>query len=244
MIFIRIVCDIGILVLINFMITKCDSVLQVKMDQHAEYGKDPSPKQVPDEYISKLMEYYNSIPKSKNNPNVLLNKFKNLEEKKSELTKILQRKLSDEMASRNLDLVLMMQPEFENEFKHLIINSQSNKTNYLKSHGSTSCTLDKTALSTNSDYTVKICPWHYESYYRKDKFPHLRISVKCNCENCLGKQRSKFSQEYFNSYCKPVYSLMPVLVKLKPNDYKLSNWHFKLEQVATSCVCTLSLGPQ
>jgi hypothetical protein len=82
----------------------------------------------------------------------------------------------------------------------------------------------------------------------------MRLNAKCNCDNCLAK--TVFDTEERYSYCKPVYVLMPVLIRKEINSSSTSkstssssildnnySWEFGVEPVANSCVCAINLKP-
>lgn len=83
---------------------------------------------------------------------------------------------------------------------------------------------------------------------REDKFPFKRANAQCNCENCQAKTIYD-SDIYRLSSCQQEFVLLPVLVRevlptlFKTND-TIEKWWFNMEEVPTSCICSLKINPQ
>lgn len=85
-----------------------------------------------------------------------------------------------------------------------------------------------------------VCPWHYELRVRDNIYPHMRVNAICNCQKCLAK--TEFDAKFNFSRCRQVFTYMPVLIRETAKSAKGPNtvWRFGMEQVATSCVCSLT----
>jgi len=93
----------------------------------------------------------------------------------------------------------------------------------------------------NYNVPVPICPWHWILTERKDKYPFKRPYAVCNCQNCQAKTVYDSNMNKISN-CQNVFNLMPVLTR----DYVSNNiekWTFSLEEVPTSCVCSIRINP-
>ena len=142
---------------------------------------------------------------------------------------------------------LMTIPEFRLVFESSIkiLKYDSDKVQEDQIHGiigSTSCKLEKI---TNSKIptAMPVCSWHWIMIDRVDKYPFRRALAKCNCIDCQAK--TIFDSERRRlSGCMPNVVLMPVLFRdnLKSNE-STERWWFALEEIPTSCICSLRLKP-
>jgi len=97
-------------------------------------------------------------------------------------------------------------------------------------YGSTDCN----TKMRNSQNTLTICPWHYVTIYREDRYPKLKSYAKCNCAQC---QSSFNTDEDDVAYsCRPYYQKELVLVRDKCEDGKYE-WKPMIEMIPTICLC-------
>lgn len=114
-------------------------------------------------------------------------------------------------------------------------------TNQASKIGTTSCNLEQIAHR-KSNEPIPVCPWHWVITERESKYPFKRANAKCNCENCQAKTIYDSDVNRLSS-CQPENILMPVLIREKhPNNTE--KWWFSMEEVPTSCICSLKLNPQ
>ena len=110
----------------------------------------------------------------------------------------------------------------------------SNSSKYGLDH----CDLVKMAEFSN---VVSICPWHWSNIERQERFPFKRYVAICNCKHC--QANTIFDKDIQKvSLCKPEFSISPVLLRESING-ELERWNFYLEEIPTSCVCTIKLNP-
>lgn len=107
--------------------------------------------------------------------------------------------------------------------------------------GTTSCNLERIAYG-RSNSPIPVCPWHWVITEREDKYPFKRANARCNCVDCQAKTIYD-SDLYRLSSCQPENILMPVLVREKLVN-NTERWWFNMEEVPTSCICSLKLNPQ
>ena len=106
--------------------------------------------------------------------------------------------------------------------------------------GSDSCMLEKIA-SLDYNIPVPICPWHWILTERIDYYPFKRPYAVCNCINCQAKTIYDSNADKL-SRCQNIYYLMPVL-KRESVLNNIEKWTFSLEEVPTSCICSILINP-
>lgn len=78
-----------------------------------------------------------------------------------------------------------------------------------------------------------LCPWHYVTVYRDNRFPKLQTMAKCNCKDCQILEQLDDDIKYS---CKPYKTLSPVLVRGDCKD-GVFEWKPMFEYVSTACLC-------
>ena len=158
-------------------------------------------------------------------------------QQKSPDPKVIHKSLSSLYAEKiiqNMENILLISiDEYQVINKDLILeDAEANKGILFRIFGKKSCSLDD-----QGDNEVKsVCPWHYELRFRQNMYPHRRVFSKCNCDKCL--IHSKFDNNHIQfSACTPVYTMMPAMIREK------DEWNFVLENVPTSCQCSVKLNP-
>lgn len=177
-----------------------------------------------------------------------LNKFKaktylQISSSSSLKTEYLNDFLTLKLNENNDKINMMLIPEFrfiyQNYFK-IYTNDELRNDNLIRL-GSTSCDLETLSIDMINN-SVSICPWHWLIDTREDRYPFKRPLAKCNCNNCQAKTIYDSEIQRLSS-CKAVNSIMPVLIRSSVvNDTE--KWFFNLEEVPTSCVCSIKLKPQ
>lgn len=202
---------------------------------HKEFSKNNFKKKLQDNQPLvhlKKMKHYNNLDLSQTHVsrNEILNEFL--------ATKIYQ----------HLDIINQMTvPEFRHQFEDTIKISKYNaeehaNTTDQKRIGSTSCILEKLTNS-HSRISVPVCSWHWVMTEREDKYPFQRPNAICNCKECQANTIYDSDRRRLSG-CIPNLTLVPMLFResFKP-DATTERWWFRLEEVPTSCVCSLILKP-
>ena len=112
-----------------------------------------------------------------------------------------------------------------------------------------------------------LCPWKYLVEKRTNKYPHVRVHVKCTCETCRpmigslslqlqnAKRTDGAAREHVDDFwmprflygCMPVLRATPVLVRVNDDDDDnktcgadgFYEWKKSLEYINVACVCSL-----
>lgn len=157
----------------------------------------------------------------------------------------LEQFLAGKIATNSEKINSMIIPENRNLFQHTIPilafkAGHNRKHSNITSTGSIACSLEKIAYEKNT-LPVPVCPWHWLTAIRDDRFPFKRSNAKCNCANCQAK--TIYDSDTFKlSGCQTESVLMPVLFReTVVNDTE--KWTFYLEEVPVACVCALKLNP-
>lgn len=188
------------------------------------------------QFIDQQRNYTNEMKKSK---------FKNFiqieqtdDKRSNHLNKFLTDKINQYLDEINTMIIPDFSQFYEQYFKIVRAKSTINDDN-LTRIGETYCNLELVALS-KEDKSSSVCPWHYLNVERVDMFPFSRANAKCNCLNCQAK--TIYDSDFFRiSKCMPIYSLKPALIRESLID-GVEKWWFCLEEVSTSCVCSVNLN--
>lgn len=169
----------------------------------------------------------------------------NLTQSSSKKENVILYKVYAEAVSNNLDDITFMSVDaFKPRYSIRQVKYDANQGRLIAKYGSQKCSLESDPSDEEAENdqqaprTMPICPWHYELTLRDNIYPYMRINAKCNCVDCLAK--TKFDAKYTMSYCRQVFTLMPVLIKTRTQSADFE-WKFAMEQVATSCVCSINL---
>ena len=106
----------------------------------------------------------------------------------------------------------------------LISNVSQTSENNPNDFDKTGCDIRNRNFSSLSQRSM--CPWKYEVTSQKNRFPHLRVNVKCTCDSCQ-----------VNHVCVPVTQLVPVLVRDGCDDDGYFKWIPSLDKLNVACVC-------
>lgn len=218
------------------------------------YHRDLTPKHIPDSYYEQLEEKMKKYPKKF--------KFDELEvdepdDKETKVIKIRHlanmsfsvdspRRIHKKFAetfSRILiekmnEFALSSIPGYQEKLKEKIVKYLPDSTRVVRKYGFEACELKNPNVNSRK---AQICPWHYELSIRDDRYPFMRLNAVCNCKNCLAKTVFDLDAKKF-SLCQQQFTLMPSLIKEKTNQDLEPKWRFAMEEVATSCTCTLRLN--
>lgn len=157
---------------------------------------------------------------------------------KSELLKeFLSTKILQYFDEINMVIIPDFKTLFETSIRISYFNESHNKKVESLKIGSINCNLDQLEHLES----LSVCSWHWIISERENIFPFFRAHAICNCANCQAK--TIYDTDHFRfSKCKQVFSIMPALVReTSQNDKINEKWWFALEEVPTSCVCTISV---
>lgn len=198
---------------------------------------------LPDQELEKISSQF--LNQQRNYSNELKSKFKNFiqieqtdEMRSNHLNKFLTNKINQYLDEINTMVIPEFSQYYEKYFKIIRATNTINDDNLTKI-GESFCNLELVALS-KEDKSSSVCPWHYLNVQRVNMFPFSRANAKCNCLNCQAK--TIFDSDFFKiSKCMPIYSLKPALIRESIID-GVEKWWFCLEEVSTSCVCSVNLN--
>lgn len=161
------------------------------------------------------------------------------------LNEFLAAKIYQFIEKINLMTIPEFRQAFESSIKVLKYNPNKKINPAESTIGSTSCRLEKITNSRTFN-PVPVCSWHWVINERMDKYPFRRALARCNCVDCQAK--TKFDSDRRRlSGCMPNVVLMPVLYKennnKNNNNSSIERWCFGLEEVPTSCICSLRIKP-
>lgn len=173
-----------------------------------------------------FLNQMNSLIKSNKSPKSKFKSYLNIshneieDDKNEKLNEFLSLKKVQHLDEFNMMMIPEYRSIYKINFKILEATNQINDSNLIKI-GVTSCNLNELFRG------MKICSWHWILNERENVFPFIRPKARCNCENC---------QVDIKSECKPLFTLMPALVR-ESTIGGIEKWWFCLEEVPTSCAC-------
>ena len=139
----------------------------------------------------------------------------------------------------------MMIPEFRSIIERPldIIKHESASNEVIKGIrvGFQRCSLESIALISMRS-PIPICPWHWIMLEREDTFPFKRFNAYCNCQACQAMTAYDTDVKKLSS-CQNQYVLMPALLRESFMN-GTETWTFHLEEVPTSCACSVKLTRQ
>ena len=145
----------------------------------------------------------------------------------------LRKFLSIKMQFFNENLDKMIIPELGSTLDRSIniIKSISKQPESFKI-GIDHCQMDKS----DKENISPLCPWHWLINERENIFPFTRAVANCNCKEC---QARTFDKSINATACEPLITPTPALYR-ESIENGTENWKFVLEEVPTSCFCSVS----
>lgn len=121
-------------------------------------------------------------------------------------------------------------PVLKDIIKNITIINDNVNLNSGLIYGSTECQPNLR----NSQNALTICPWHYVTIYREDRYPKLKSYAKCNCKSCQSSHKPVEDDVSYS--CRPYYQKELTLVRDKCEDGKYE-WIPMIELIPTICLC-------
>lgn len=250
--------EIGIILLTFILSVNANAII------YRTFDRDPVPNELPENYLDFLQEKMKKYPKKPiknltNSEDDLEKRMKYLKIEqivnstfKNEQPKRTHKKFSESfikiMAEKIDELSLSSIPEIQDKLNEKIIKYNPNSGSVVRKYGTESCELlsllrsDDTSNKNKEYKSVQVCPWHYVLSTREDRYPYMRVNAVCNCKNCLAKTVFDLDAKKFST-CQQQFTLMPSLIKEQASPTDEPKWVFAMEEVATSCTCTIKLNP-
>ncbi len=149
------------------------------------------------------------------------------------LTRFLSNKI--QYYNENLDKMLIMELRSTQESSIKIIKVPAYDQDSFKI-GFNDCQKDKLS----KEKIGPLCPWHWLISERENIFPFSRALAKCNCEQCqIQIFENSTNETKTQAACNPLITLTPALIRESIIN-GTENWRFVLEEVPTSCFCSIS----